>query len=391
MSTSSKCKIMMIAVGLLLAAGAGFIIRGMVYAINDNPVPGDNARRITDAAGREVIIPEVVEHMICSGAGALRLLTYLNAQEKAVGVDCIEKRTSAIDARPYAIANPQFADLPLFGEFRGYDNPERILSLNPAPQVILRTEMAGGDPPDRLERKTGIPVVVVRYGNLINARSDLDQALRIAGAVVGREQRAEEIIDFFDNMVDDLGKRTSPQTGSAGPTCYVGGIAMRGPHGFHSTEPRYPPFEFTGADNVAGALADGSRISHAMVAREKLIEWDPEVVFLDLSTIWLGDGAGALHEIRTERAYRNLQAVRQGRVYGVIPYNSYHANFGSIFANAYFVGSVLYPDGFSDVDPVAKADEIYRFLLGDSVFREMNAAFGGRLFEQLGRENIDSF
>src|SRR5690554_3190812 len=88
---------------------------------------------ITDAMQRQVSIPVEVRHVICSGPGCLRLLTYLQAQHMIVGVDSIEVRGVDADARPYAMANPQFATYPVFGEFRGHDHPERIVTLEPLP------------------------------------------------------------------------------------------------------------------------------------------------------------------------------------------------------------------------------------------------------------------
>ena len=91
-------------------------------------------RIITDVQGRGNDIPERVTRVICSGAGSLRLLTYLQGQDLVVAVDDIESRRSQFDARPYALANPHFKDLPIFGEFRGKDNAERILSLPRPPR-----------------------------------------------------------------------------------------------------------------------------------------------------------------------------------------------------------------------------------------------------------------
>ena len=83
---------------------------------------------------RQMEIPQTVDRVICSEAGALRLLTYLEAQDKIVAVGDMEKRRPQFDARPYALANPQFKDYPIFGEFRGHDHPERILPLTPCPR-----------------------------------------------------------------------------------------------------------------------------------------------------------------------------------------------------------------------------------------------------------------
>ena len=78
-----------------------------------------------------------------------------------------------------------------------------------------------------------------------------------------------------------------------------------------------------------------------------------------------------------------LSAVRQGRVYGLLPYNWYTKNYGSILANAYFIGTVLYPERFADVDPAAKADDIYTFLVGKPVFGQMNQSFAGLAYTRV--------
>jgi len=341
-------------------------------------------RVVTDGAGRDVSVPAPVEHVICSGPGALRLLTYLQAEEKIVAVDDMEKQRPRFDARPYALANPQFKQAPIFGQFRGHDHPELILTLDPAPQVIFKTYPGMGHDPVELQQKTGIPVVILQYGELSGDRSDLYRSLRIMGEVVGRQQRADQVISFFEEKIADLKQRTGKVPQEKRPTCFVGGIAFKGPHGFQSTEPGYPPFSFVGAKNVAAEeLPAGKTVRHSNVAKEKIVQWDPDVLFLDLSSLQMGEGAGALFELKTDPAYQTLSAVRAGRVYGLLPYNWYTRNFGSILANAYFIGKQLYPAQFTDIDPALVADEIYTFLVGKPVFDEMNRSFSGLAYRPI--------
>jgi iron complex transport system substrate-binding protein len=353
----------------------------MILTLVSVPLISHSGERVViDAAGREIKLPDRIERVICSGAGCLRLLTYLQAQNLIVAVDDIEKRRQPFDARPYALANPQFKDYPLFGEFRGYDNPELIMALNPQPQVIFKTFSTMGHDPDKLQKKTSLPVVVLEYGDLSSQRSYFYQSLRLMGKVVGKEKRAEEIISFFEANIKGLSDRT--KNISEQKTCYVGGIAFKGPHGFQSTEPDYPPFLFIHVKNMAyDPLLKGKGQSD--IAKEKIIEWDPEIIFLDLSTLQMGDKAGGLFELRTDPAYQALTAVKQGRVYGVLPYNWYAQNFGSILANAYLIGKLLYPHQFQDIDPEAKAEEIYTFLVGKPVFREMDRMFQGLAFKKI--------
>ncbi len=185
---------------------------------------GISAKTVTDSNGKTLELADSIEHVICSGSGCLRLLTYLQAQDRIVGVDSIETRHRKLDARPYALANPQFKKMPVFGEFRGHDNPERILTLTPQPQVIFKTysSQMGYDPVE-LQLKTGIPVVVLNYGNFTELRPELYKSLRIMGMVLGKEERAEQLISFFEETIADLDKRTANIPAEQQPTVFLGG------------------------------------------------------------------------------------------------------------------------------------------------------------------------
>jgi len=330
---------------------------------------------VTDSLGREVTVPVSPEKVVCSNSGCLRYLTYLGAQDTIVGVDDIEIEETIFSARPYSIANPQFKDYPLIGEFRGNDDPEKIVAAGP--DVIFKTYVESADDADELSAKTGVPVVCLNYGDLTTYRDDAYQSLRIMGTVMGKEDRAEEVISYLNGLITDLNDRTAGISEAEKTTAFIGGIAYRGPHGFQSTEPTYPPFVFVNAANVAGDMGT----AHADVAKEKIVEWNPDVLFVDLST--LQTTPNAITELSDDPSYQQLDAVVSGEVYGVLPYNWYTQNHGSIMADAYYVGTVLYPEQFSDIDPVTKADEIYTFLVEKPVFEEMKASFSGLPFTQL--------
>jgi iron complex transport system substrate-binding protein len=178
---------------------------------------------------------------------------------------------------------------------------------------------------------------------------------------MGKEDRAEELIAFFDSTIADLNERTAGVPEEEKITCYVGGIARSGPHGFQSTEPTYPPFLFTNAKNVA---YDPMNLTTAEVSKESILGWDPEIIFVDLSTTQSEDKSSALYQLQNDVSYRKLTAVKTGEVYGVLPYNWYTQNQGSVLADAYFAGKLLYPERFEDVDLEDKTIEIYTFLVG---------------------------
>jgi len=340
---------------------------------------------VTDSWGREVSIPEKVTRVICSGSGCLRYLVYLQGQDLAVAVDDMEKSRSMFESRPYYLAHPELKEKPLFGEFRGFDNPELIVALDPAPQVIFKVNGKMGHDPVELQNKTGIPVIILEYGQLGIGKKEMDETLLLMGRVIGKEQRAREVIAFFDGIIEDLAKRTADIPEGERPSCYIGGVAFKGPHGMTSTEPAYPPFMFVNAGNIA---ADPSRkaseqLQQSTFSTESLVSMDPDKLFVDLSTLQGGAEVNALNQLRTEAPYRVLSAVEKGEIYGVLPYNWYSQNHGSILADAYFIGKVLYPERFEDVDPVEKANEIYSFLVGKPVFDRMNEGFGSMIFKKI--------
>jgi len=339
-------------------------------------------KTIKDARNRALTLPDRVERIICSGPGSLRLATYLGVQDRVVAVDDIETRQNQFDARPYALAVPAYKTKPVFGGFRGHDDPEKILGLAVQPQVIFKTFSGMGHDPVELQGKTGIPVVILDYGDLSRHRDQFYTALGIMARALDIPERAEAVIAFFNREIKDLAKRTADVANPR--TCFVGGIAFRGPHGFASTEPFYPPFTLINAENIASrGLPKDSQLCHSIFSKETLLTADPEVLFLDLSTLQLGEDQGGLFELRTAPVFQALTAVDKEEVFALLPYNWYTGNLGSILADAWYIGKTLYPERFQDIDPATRADEIYHFLLGAKVFDQMNALFKGMAFRRV--------
>jgi iron complex transport system substrate-binding protein len=326
-----------------------------------------------DGFGRAVTVPVHPERIICSGSGCLRYIVYLGAQDKVVGVDSIEKQAQPQEGRAYAITNPQFAALPLIGEFRGKDDPEKIIGIGP--DLIFKTGSTGtayatsAADADTLQNKTGIPVIAFPYGSLRTdaEKAELYGALRLMGKNLGKDSRAEELIAYIDGLTADLERRTKDIPAAQQKTVYIGGVSAAGAHGIISTEPAYPPFIWVHAKNIAS----GSGSQHADISKEIIVDGDPEFLFIDVGTTQM-DNQGAIGELKTNPAYTGLTSVRKGNVYGVLPYNFYNTNYETVLADAYFIGKVLYPDRFSDIDPQVKADEIYTKFVGKPVFSDIN-------------------
>ncbi|ASJ09717.1 hypothetical protein A3L11_01605 [Thermococcus siculi] len=333
---------------------------------------GKDTVTVTDALGRTVEVPAKVTKVVAAGPGALRLLVYLNASDMVVGVEDFEKRYSF--GRPYIIAHPELKDLPSIGPGGPGKLPDFEALINLKPDVIFLTYV-DEKTADEIEEKTGIPVVVLSYGRLATFEDEeLFRSIELAGKILGKEKRAGEVVEFIKSVQADLVKRTE---GVEPKRAYVGGIGYKGAHGIESTDGSYPPFRVVHADNVAKELGDG----HHMIDKEKLLEWEPDYIFIDEGGLKL-----TLDDYsKNPDFYNSLKAVKNGNVYGILPFNFYTTNIGTALADAYYIGKVLYPGRFEDVDPAKKADEIYAFLVGKPVYGEMAAQFGG--FGKIDLEN----
>ena len=114
-----------------------------------------------------------------------------------------------------------------------------------------------------------------------------------------------------------------------------------------------------------------------LVDLEKVVAWDPEIIFLNPANLYLVNEDYA----KNPSFYDGLSAVQNGRIYTQVSYNYNSTNIELAVADAYYAGSITYPEAFADVDPVAKADEIFTFMLGEPFYAQLQAA--GQGFGQL--------
>ncbi len=323
---------------------------------------------ITDFAGRSVEIELPAERVCAIGPGSLRLVCYVGAQDKVVGIENMEKKWPT--GRPYIHAYPELLELPVIGQGGPDSNPNAEALLTAGPDVIFAAYLLDASKAEELQEKTGIPVVVLSYGQLGTFDEELLESVLIVGEVTGTEDRAREVVDYITGHQEELDSRTADIPEEGKPSVYAGGLGMKGAHGIESTQANFPPFDAINARNVVDETGQKASV---MIDKEKLLEWDPDFIFIDEAgwKMVLDDYA------ENPGLYTSLQAVRKGNLYGYLPYNYYTTNVGTALADAYYMGTVIYPETFEDIDPAEKADEIYRFLLGENLYERMAEDFGG--------------
>ncbi len=327
----------------------------------------------TDLLGRQVSIPAVVERVVAAGPGALRLYVYAGPLDYVVGVEQIE--IDMPTGRPYMLANPLLATLPVIGQ-GGPNNaldPEKILAVTP--DVIFSTYAADAAAADELQTKTGIPVVVLSYGGKNFGTTAIfgqtvQDSLLLVGQITGQTDKAQAAVDFIKQAQQDLEDRTKDISDADKPSVYLGGLGARGAHGIESTQGQYVLLDVIHAKNV---VDETGKSGSMMIDKEKLLEWDPDFIFIDQ-----GGYAAVVDDYQKSPAfYEALSAVENGNIHSQLPYNYYNTNIDTAIADAYYLGKILYPEAFDDIDPAGKADEIYQALLGQPLYAQMAETFGG--------------
>ncbi|SMB79680.1 iron complex transport system substrate-binding protein [Desulfonispora thiosulfatigenes DSM 11270] len=345
-----------------------FIIGGCSQNISQDTNVNAQKITVTDILGRQVELSGQAKRVVAIGPGALRLCSYFNNPEMIVGVEQMDKGSST--GKPYVMANPQLANLPLIGQ-GGPNNapdPEKILAVNP--EVIFSTYASDQASADNLQSKTGIPVIVISYGKTSTFDPAVYTSLNLIGKIVGEEQKAKEIVDYMEECKNDLNTRTKDISDDKKDSAYIGCINMKGAHGIESTQGNYSLFN---AVHVKNVVDETGKTGSLMIDKEKLLEWNPDKIFID------GAGLKMLKQDyqKNKGYYNTLTAFQNSDVYQMLPYNFYTTNIDTAIADAYYIGKILYPEKFTDINPEKKADEIYKTLLGKELFKEMQKQFGG--------------
>ena len=325
-------------------------------------------RIITDSTDRDVEIPSRVESIVCVGVGALRYSCYMDAADLVVGVEDYEVKEGM--SRLYNYVNfDKFKDLPVTGT-NGEPNIEEIITAGP--QVIVMSSYASADADD-LQAKSGIPVVMVP-GSDTTLDDNAYETIRIMGELYGKEDRAQELTAYLKGIQKDLDDRTADIPEEDKPSVYVAGVSFKGAHGFEGTEAYYGPFELIHANNLANTTDQTGAFD---IDLEQVLTWDPEIIFLDFN------GMSLINEDYADNPdyYQNLTAVKEGKVYSQISFRSSASNLETALADAYYAACIMYPEQFSDIDPVEKAGEIFTALLGTNPYEDLKEA--GYEFRQI--------
>ena len=339
---------------------------------------------VTVIIGRELTVtPGSYTRVVCIGAGALRMYSYIGDVSLLCGVEDIdnltlEERPKMFDsvARPYVLAyGDVFSTLPSCGV--GGPNAqaaeaEKILSCNPD---IVISEYEDVEKEDALQEQLGVPVVTLKSGPNGVFDDAFSQSMTLLGQIFGEEEKAEALVSFIAAETAEIAERTASIADEDKPAVYVCGLGNWGTTNHLMTSQTYASFEVANIRNVVTDLgANGVQ----PIEEEKFVALgaDMDIIVMDAAAV---KNIKPLYQ-EDPTMFDSCKAWQTGEVYLEMAYNAYYTNYEIALINTWFIAKSVYPDLFADVDITAKTNEITSAFLGKELADEIFAcpsSFGG--------------
>jgi len=339
---------------------------------------------VTDMIGREVtVIPGSYTRVVCIGAGALRMYSYIGDVNLLAGVEDIDNTTLSerpmmFDsvARPYILAyGDVFNTLPscgVGGPMAQAAEAEKILSCNPD---IVISEFEDVEKSDALQEQLGVPVITLSAGSKGVFDDKFYGSMSLLGKVFGEEEKAAQLVTYVQDEAAAISARVADIPEEEKPSVYICGLGNWGTTDHLMTAENYVSFEIAGVKNVLKNLGIQGI---GPIEEEKFVELGEQMDIIIMD-------AAAVKNIKPLYAedptmFDTCKAWTEGEVYLEMAYNAYYTNYEIALINTWFIAKTVYPEQFADIDLTAKTNEVTKQFLGEELADAIFAcpsSFGG--------------
>lgn len=260
----------------------------------------DDTIEFTDMAQRTVTIPtpENIEKISCLHP-IPTYMTWRLTPEKLNSVDMV------FNANPRLVpedANDTLNGLPVTGVFFKGMNQEQMLALDP--DVIV--SMTKDPNLDQEQSDYAAPVIAVSKDNL----TDYEQSFRLMGKLLGNEEEADELADYWNDSITKVTNITSTIPEDQRVKVYYashdGPLSTVGPLTVMSSI-----IDLAGGVDLYDTnttLTSTQKVDeHLVVNIEQILLWNPDVIITKTET--------EKNTILNDTQWQSINAVKNGRVY----------------------------------------------------------------------------
>jgi len=325
--TVERRRIVTLIVAIILAIPATAII----FYNNDGSVEGIT---VTDMRDRTVTVPNDVDRIVCLSAGSLRFVEYLGAVDMVVGID---KKDSTLDENYYKATYHIAYDVTHIDEV----SEDSKVIISTGAQLIISSETDVSKLND-LQEKTGIPTIGINAEGSNTVAGDVfKKNIELLGKVLGKEDRAKELIDGVASMITEITGMRDISTKVGDVKCYIGGLTYyMTEKGLYETTGNFEPFTLTGLVNVMPDVKEGLPYP---TSEKTLVMANPDYMFVDGTT--LTDSKTRFDSDRN--ILSDITAVKEGNIYSLFCEKYYGTNWESELMNSYYIGNLIDPTAFS--------------------------------------------
>ena len=299
---------------------------------------------IVDQAGREVTVKRDIESIALSYRVAIRFLLSLDQGDKIKGIGKSEPFLETLQ--------PSLADCVNVGQ--GVADIEAVAELNPD---VFFHKATDRETLDALE-KIGIPAIGIQ----IETPEEMMTALDIMGKVCGEEEKAETLIDYYKNRLEEIDQRTAGIQEQDKKTAVVMGTSIGKVADGSMLQGEM--LERAGAINVAEDLEATELWPTA--GAEQIFKWNPDYIFItgSESALYSAD------DILEDKNWSELTAVKNGDVY-VMPAKVDSWEFPGVVSilGIDYMMHVMYPELMSEEELTQEVDSFYELSYGVTLDR----------------------
>ena len=341
---------------------------------NNNAETESDTITITDSVGREVTLEKNIDRIVLIRSRDIFEIEVLLGDEmpdKIVGWSDDLQTNDADTYKKVIETFPEMESIPSIGNNANDTiSTEAVLALEPD-LVLMNASMAQGNF-DYVEKLEEANLPIVYLDSVSNPLSSPQESLAILGEILGKQDKANEVIEYMNEQVDAVISRLDSIEENSVST-YIE-IGNGGPSKIANTFGSSPekPDKFTSwgvildalkVNNIAKGVSSSSPLSS-----EYILEQDPDVIVITgqgwekSGTMQMGYYADAdtsqeiLKSFTTRTGWSTLSAVKNNEVYSL-----YHGFPPHVFAFAGIQGlaKAFYPDTFEDLNPSENLKEFY--------------------------------
>jgi iron complex transport system substrate-binding protein len=331
---------------------------------------------ITDLANRTVTLTVPVTTVVLGDTEATNAFVAVAGDDfmgNLKGV-CSSLKTNYPDLySAYVKEYPSFADITEVGDFEASTfSIETVITLNPDVLILpLWTKIYGMEPDLSALDAADIPYVYIDFYLDPYGGETYEKSVNLLGTLLGEENRASQIIDFYTEQVDTVfNKLATLSNDTTAPTVYIeyptAGTSTYGMTMVHSGMSL--PIDYACGDNIA----EGTITRSGTINGEFLIAQDPDIILFCICPA-LGSASGGdlvgfnahptteqkqalLSEYLQRPGWTDLSAVKNGKVYFWYSGLSFSIENFAILQN---MAKWFYPTQFADLNPDANIQEFY--------------------------------